>query len=589
MKALVLGYNHLSVRPNEGIVTRALRRTSFDTHNFDSWITQELSVIFNDDYDYDVILLPYSISDNNYAEYSGLRVAAHIRLMNNALARKPIVFVGPEDFKTVASLSELSSILLTPYVFTTTERLTNSNIENWCEKNIGMAISTPMNDIQYQQFLDRFVLAPPAKYGDRHSIANEWASLRWANLLQRKNIKMSEMKDMLFFKLMQARLGKEQKFSTSWFKNNPDIEKVHFKNNKKFKIALIDDEYDKGWEDLLSYVFKESSKQEFYVFKDFGEGISREQLLERICQFADNVEADCYLLDLRLHEDDSKPGTNPADITGHKVSKYLMDSNKGNRVVVFTASNKVWNLKTEIDEIKASGYVIKESPEQLCSRKTTKMGFENLVNEVRNACYQSYIKKYITFIEKQDVHELDDFVNLLLVDKTIEKTTILSSLLLTLIVFLEKYVTDRFDFDGTKMIRKDGKMTPVEIGKRIIVEKEEMQDKHIWIKQAEFHESPVRYHDQFNGYAEPYNLKNGQRFDMTLVIAAMHYAYRLSVKEVNLYLDGKHVRNTEVAHNGGNISLTIEDITELFERIIMPMVENEKLILEGLSPRKEIS
>lgn len=584
MKAIVLGYNNLPVRQNDGIQVQTLRRTSVDecVVDFDSWITQELSNFF-DDADYDVILLPYSISDKDYAEFSGLRVAAHIRLMNNKIARKPIVLVGPEDIKTVASLSDLSSILLTPYVFTTQERLTNSDIERWCEKNVGTAISTPMNDTQYQQFLDRFVITPPAKYGDRHSIANEWASQRWAELLQRHDIIKSEMKNMLFFKLMQARLGKEQKFTKSWFQNNPNIEKVPFKKDQKYKIALIDDEYNKGWADLLNYVFSESLEHVFCVFKDFGEGISKEELLDRIRQFVDKVDADCYLLDLRLHEDDSKPGTNPTDITGHKVSKYLMDSNKGNRVVVFTASNKVWNLKTEIEEIKASGYVVKESPEQLCSRKSTYASYTNLINEVRNACYQSYIKKYITFIKRQKAHELDNFISLLLVDKSVEKTTTLSSLLLELIVIIEKFITDRFDFaDGKDLIRKDNMIASIDIGRKIVVEKEQMKDGHTWIKNVGFLASAGRYQAPFNGYAECYN-NSGQRFDTTLIISALHYAYELSAQDIKLFLDSKHTRNTSVAHNGGKINMTIDDIKDLFEKIIMHIIEKEKKILMGSS------
>ena len=69
---------------------------------------------------YDVIFIPYSLSEENYLELIGLRFAYHIRLtpkFNNV--QTPIVFYGFEDAVTLNKLSELGLILFTKYVYQT--------------------------------------------------------------------------------------------------------------------------------------------------------------------------------------------------------------------------------------------------------------------------------------------------------------------------------------------------------------------------------------------------------------------------------------------------------------------------------------
>ena len=69
---------------------------------------------------YNVIFIPYSLSDENYIEFSGLRLAYHIRLtpqFDNE--QTPIVFFGYETLLEVSKLSKLAPILFSKGSFPT--------------------------------------------------------------------------------------------------------------------------------------------------------------------------------------------------------------------------------------------------------------------------------------------------------------------------------------------------------------------------------------------------------------------------------------------------------------------------------------
>ena len=69
---------------------------------------------------YDCIFIPYSLSEENYLEFIGLRIAHHIRLtpeFNNI--QTPIVFFGNESAFDINRLSEMGRILFSRGVFTT--------------------------------------------------------------------------------------------------------------------------------------------------------------------------------------------------------------------------------------------------------------------------------------------------------------------------------------------------------------------------------------------------------------------------------------------------------------------------------------
>lgn len=52
----------------------------------------------------------------------------------------------------------------------------------------------------------------------------------------------------------------------------------------------------------------------------------------------------------------------PNEFSGMKILKAIKAANQGIQVIMFTASNKAWNMKALLDA-GADGYYIKESPE----------------------------------------------------------------------------------------------------------------------------------------------------------------------------------------------------------------------------------
>ena len=102
MKALVLHNNNLpreflvnSSEDNISITSKSVAVDSANPLPFDTFISKRLSN--RDDIDlskhYDIIILPYNTTEN-YLEYTGLRIAAHLRFAKECMST-PILFLVP--------------------------------------------------------------------------------------------------------------------------------------------------------------------------------------------------------------------------------------------------------------------------------------------------------------------------------------------------------------------------------------------------------------------------------------------------------------------------------------------------------------
>ena len=574
MHILVIDNDHLPHLNGDSIHKETLKKPNANIEPYDAWVSNELTRIFHTD-KYDMIVLPYSLSSSNYMDYSGLRVAMHIRLTQEwGHTRKPILFVGCESPDFVAKFSSVGDILFTPYVFTTNDSL--RSLDKW-ENYVQNKFSMDMSDHQYAQFIYKVHVNPPANYGTHHSIANEWAISRWIEMLGMYFDGINtNFKSLLFYKYLRASLGKEQMFNSKWHRDNPSPAKIgNLEPGEKYKIAYIDDEYTKGWGSILKFICKENKFEEPAIFSGFHHDESKEQLIEDIKKFIDENDADCYLLDLRLHDDDFKKDTKSEDITGHKIARYIRAKNSANQIVIFTASNKVWNLKEDLMEIGAAGYVIKESPEMKYNREQTCHNFHDFLREILHACRQSYIKKYVEFLKDKNYPTLDTFVELLLLmDKTKKKKDVLPSLLLQLVVFIETHIKENFIIqDGDNLSRKDSSWER-DIGKKIRFRKEKDGKGHSNLVEVSCSEKPTPYDSYFNEYAKTKD-KYGNVIDITIILAALKYYYEFTNTEVNFVLQAKNQRNKHVAHNGTEIEMNLKDIKRLFEDIVVNIIKKD--------------
>jgi CheY-like chemotaxis protein len=388
-----------------------------ENFSYDAFADQKLEEILKENYD--VIVIPYTLSTDNYLELTGLRIGLHIRL-TFALNHwdKPIIFIGNESREIIAKLSYLGSFLFTPGVFAIKEQDPDSILEvigsinrDWRKNN-----SNKLTKQDFKTFLNKIIIHPPANYQTHHSIANEWGVIRLS-----ESIKLDEktktdiyqlFKDnilinLLYFKYTEALYNRQnrQKFK------NKHKEEINIDKIKDKKIVYIDDEYHKGWEVLLNYILHHQSEAlPLNIYKNFQKEWDKNTLLDKIKQWLHNyqndnkpIDADIFIIDLRLHDDDFNDPNEISNMSGIQIIDYLKNDknygNPGRQVIIFTASNKIWNFK-EAEKYGVDGFIMKESPEFSFTRDDTEKHRNDLIKTIKKAGEKTYLKDVYLKIKK---------------------------------------------------------------------------------------------------------------------------------------------------------------------------------------------
>jgi CheY-like chemotaxis protein len=81
----------------------------------------------------------------------------------------------------------------------------------------------------------------------------------------------------------------------------------------------------------------------------------------------------------------------PDDFSGMKILNSIKKLNKGNQVIMFTASNKAWNMKALLDA-GADGYYIKESPEYAFPTTYSISNTNEFVKTINRCLKRGYLK-----------------------------------------------------------------------------------------------------------------------------------------------------------------------------------------------------
>lgn len=351
---------------------------------------------------FDCIFISLSLNNDDYLQLTGLLVALHIRLTPKLQHQKvPIVLIGPESHYEISKLSFLDDVIYTPGVF-----LLNDQSPEGKEQMEGLIQRKTMllGDEELKIFLDRVLISPPSRYASHHSLANEWGVMRMSEVfsetlpaaleddLQKTS---QDLVTSVYFKFL------EEKFKRKRIRSRDKIPATLPGVNGK-KVVYIDDEHGKGWGNLLSFLFKKSGAVSFEKFDGFKKGLDRDALLVKIRAYLDGSvpevnDADIYIIDLRLCDQDFD--SNSGDPTGLQVLDHLIGKNNGNQVVIFTASNKIWNMKDAYRR-SACSYSIKESPELNYTLSQTKKLFSDFQKAIRLASEKSYLKDFWAIMEK---------------------------------------------------------------------------------------------------------------------------------------------------------------------------------------------
>jgi DNA-binding NarL/FixJ family response regulator len=331
---------------------------------------------------------------SNYLELLGLRLGLHIRLSykHSHLQKLPIVFLCEESFEELSKIYNYPEILFRQGVYVTSEEF--SNVQLYFELiSKGKLLGCDSIDA----LINRLNILPPANYLSHHSIANEWSILRWAKVLAMPEdySLLQEVKNniegLLYYKFLQSKFPIES-----------EPNKASFKIQGKGKILYIDDEWDKGWNVVFNTFISISPnlEQDFEVFEyDFKD--KTEDLIIKDCEnkIKDSDPA-IVILDLRLADSDFETNKKTSNLTGFKILKIIKEMNPGIRVIIFTASNKVWNL-IELQNEGADGFVLKESPELGINKNYTKTSVEKFALLIQEQLKYQFQKEF--FIKCKEI------------------------------------------------------------------------------------------------------------------------------------------------------------------------------------------
>jgi len=317
------------------------------------------------------------IKDNlssNYLELYGLRLAYHIRF-EEKLKYVPIVILSDLDGFTLNRFEPMAKILFTQNVFIIENN--KKAFDDFKKKKIKA-----FNEDEYKRkFLDLINVEPPEN-STNHSIANEWAIDRWAELLKVKSEVIKENREkissMLYFKYLQAKYPLE-KTKTLGYR----------RTKSSGKILYIDDEWDKGWGDIFTQYFSLNSQIEFETFEYLYKDNNKFTMMRDIKGKVQSSNPDIIILDLRLTHTDHKNG-DIETLSGIKIAQMIKEINAGIQIIMLSASSKNTILE-KLYEHDILGYIKKEHPQD--NDQNIKERVAKLADLVDDGLERKYLKE----------------------------------------------------------------------------------------------------------------------------------------------------------------------------------------------------
>lgn len=303
-----------------------------------------------------------------------LAFAMAIRLSlfeTKAAALSPILFVSRTTQDNFLEYKYTPIILTSSFTFEKPENV-----------NDALEIMKPLSVEEYRtKFLDIIKILPNAEVGT-HSLANQWGAdvlCRIFNGSETKNDLIKKARLSLYFRYVRALSLRTKDIvdiingvETYGDKASLNVIEAAGKN-----ILLIDDEADKGWDDVLRMMLPNSN------FKTIQETVPDYNSLSADAKRSiESGKYDLIFLDLRMNGVEEEGTLDPDEFSGMKILKTIKMQNRGNQVIMFTASNKAWNMKALLDA-EADGYYIKESPEYAFPHSYSLSNAQTLCNDIK--------------------------------------------------------------------------------------------------------------------------------------------------------------------------------------------------------------
>ncbi|MBD8489740.1 hypothetical protein IFO69_13365 [Echinicola sp. CAU 1574] len=352
--AAVISGNNLFIRPNSRYIQNAIGGTT-EVTIFTDVSDEKLSEKINDwlgEREYDNIFIPLCFGQT-LSDYNGLRLATYIRCTEtpNQVARIFIYgFVGLDFLidNEYFNILKTKNVELIPYSKKALAEAANGEFKELKEEEMAQEIA-------------KLKLDPPLNYTDSHSIANEWAIHQWA-----KTIGCDETDELAkVFQNIKTNLYFKYLRTINPISEGDEISPENLKINHedKPKVLLIDDEAEKGWYEIFAYLLGDLNEiYTDYLGDDF-KNQSQEEIIDKSIKKIKEDDIDVVILDFRLNPNDFI-GSNPKDISSIRLLKKIKGLNPGIQVIIFSATNKVWNLQA-LQDAGTDGFIFKDGSENI--------------------------------------------------------------------------------------------------------------------------------------------------------------------------------------------------------------------------------
>ncbi len=312
-----------------------------------------------------------------------LDIALRIRLMIFSLKRtslSAIIFVSEFSLEAIIEPHVSYVLLMTKGVYLVNQDGLADSIEN----------ANPITPTEYvYEFLNLIKIKPKENTEGRHSIANEWGADALSKVItsgiKSELIPLRASSSLYFMYCSVIALNVDDIDRIV----NDDLRNFSFANLKitdRFNYLLIDDEAQKGWGEVLK-VLLPNALATIYDKK----AKNYTDLPQDIRKQIEIGEFEIIFLDLRMNGVEEESIINPKEFSGMKILNAIKERNPGIQVIMFTATNKGWNVKAMLDE-GANGYYMKESPEYHFKLSYSRENAKAFVETIETCLNDSYLK-----------------------------------------------------------------------------------------------------------------------------------------------------------------------------------------------------
>jgi len=539
--------------------------------SFDKEAHEQLNDHFDENGSYDLIVLPFNLSPDNYLEFSGIQLANHIRLTKLWCHHKtPILFIGEESPAQIARIIR-ADILFTKGVFFTTKQ-TYEEILSLAEKL--SASNFEISENNYDEIVNKLLLEPPNDYDSHHNLDNDFSLYIWSKSigLELKTLKR-EIESGLYFKWWITKNKIQLDFSPE--KLIEGTKSTIFFAGKK--VLLIDDQYEKGWctffKKLLPTVEVDFLEGDFQKPDHFTGGMNIvDAAIDKIRIFDPHV----VLLDLRLTDSDN--ANDIKELTGIKILKKFREFNNLNQGIQFitlSASNKIWNYEAFLNK-KVSSFIIKKIDYQRTVitgiNKNRELIYKKIkeadnlkkifcdLEKLKNSLYESILSdEYAVQVVQLDlVFEL--------VSKGVDSSRYYNFAFHVLFQVLEGFIKSNKIFE-----RKGNEAYVIIKDKRVLVRKEfELIDNQLEVKELRYIKGKIVGNrpspDEFKiqSYKFPKSKQSAYLDSFFVVMSILHVRLGLDAnhKRIKKWININKKRNSKTGH-GSNEKLNDIAINEI--------------------------